>query len=288
LKYSEEGQLVFTELKSEMHTHTEAELLSEAKGQLYPVKVNFDIEQFDPIMGISMMFDKQNHKMQLNQGLSGGADAIAWGRFEDTIESSGWSQLYMHSNPDTALSADVKMYAAGFVEGLLTCTRISQFYSNQHALLLRQERAQHALMSIKKLLENEVGFVKLKSNIETHLLAEEPKGAYDRHVRHQLFQLWGLADGYNFAANHFKVHTLSLVDFLLLNSDAELPTLMEAYNPISAADRAAAQAPPPVFLESGSSSMRTNAFTAANARASMRARETENRALLRDALSSGG
>jgi len=78
--------------------------LSEAKGQLYPVKVNFDIEQFDPIQGISMMFDKQNHKMQLNQGLSGGADAIAWGRFEDTIESSGWSQLYVHSNPDTALS----------------------------------------------------------------------------------------------------------------------------------------------------------------------------------------
>lgn len=30
--------------------------------------MNFDIEQFDPIMGISMMFDKQNHKMQLNQG----------------------------------------------------------------------------------------------------------------------------------------------------------------------------------------------------------------------------
>lgn len=128
MERSDEGQLVFTELKMETHAHTETELLSEAKGQLYPVKVNFDIEQFDPIMGISMMFDKQNHKMQLNQGLSGGADAIAWGRFEDIIESSGWSQLYLHSNPDTALSADVKMYAAGFVEGLLTCTRISQFY----------------------------------------------------------------------------------------------------------------------------------------------------------------
>jgi hypothetical protein len=92
-------------------------------------------------------------------------------------------------------------------------------------------------MSIKKLLENEVGFVKLQSNIEQHLMAESPKDKYWQHVRYQLFQLWGLADGYNFAANHFKVHTLSLVDFFLLNSDAELPELMEAYNPLAVADR---------------------------------------------------
>ena len=36
----DEGQLVFTELKMETHAHTETELLSEAKGQLYPVKVS--------------------------------------------------------------------------------------------------------------------------------------------------------------------------------------------------------------------------------------------------------
>jgi len=162
------------------------------------VKINFDIEQFEPALGISMMFDKHNHKMQLNQGLSGGADAIAWGNFQDDIKDSGWSQLYVHTNPGTSLSNDVKMYAAGFVEGLLTCARISQFYANNHILLLKDESTHHALMNIKTLLENEIGFVKFKGNIVPHIMAEEPADAYWKHIRYQLFQLWGLNDGYNF------------------------------------------------------------------------------------------
>ena len=31
---------------------------------------------------------------------------------------------------------------------------------------------------------------------------------YDRHARFLLFQLWGLTDGYNYAASHFKVSML--------------------------------------------------------------------------------
>jgi len=39
---------------------------------------------------------------------------------------------------------------------------------------------------------------------------------------------------------------------LLINSDGELPELMEAYNPLAVMDRAQAQSPPLVFAESGS------------------------------------
>merc|ERR1719399_2519673 len=58
-----------------------------------------------------------------------------------------------------------------------------------------------------------------------------------------------MMDGYNYAAKHFKVHTLSLVDFFLLNSMGEAGTMMDAYRPQTISDRAKAQSPPLVFLQ---------------------------------------
>merc|ERR1719146_291806 len=99
------------------------------------------------------------------------------------------------------------------------------------------------------MMQNEIGFVKMKSNIVPHIMTEEPAESYWKHIRYLLFQMWGIADGYNFAATHFNVHTLGLEDLVLINSGGELPDLMQAYTPMAISGRIAAQSPPGVFLQ---------------------------------------
>eukprot|EP00397_Hematodinium_sp_SG-2012_P020664 GEMP01021305.1.p1 GENE.GEMP01021305.1~~GEMP01021305.1.p1 ORF type:complete len:654 (+),score=169.78 GEMP01021305.1:147-2108(+) len=234
-------RLVFSEIRSETHAMS-------GHAPLYPVNVNLDIEAFESSVGVSMMFDKQAHAMRLDEGLAT-ADGLAWGHYVDQIANTGWSELYINTAANAAASNDVLTYAAGYVEGILTCVRLSQFYANNHVLLINDEMSHHSLMQIKKMLQNEVVFLKAKSNIVPHLMSEEPKDPYWKHTRYLLFQLWGLLDGYNFAAAHFNVHTLTLVDMLLLNSNAEIQDLMEAYAPLALSDRIQAQSTPMVFLQ---------------------------------------
>jgi len=231
-----EDRLVFSEIKSETR---------KVKGHspLYPVKVNLDIEALDSAQGVSMLFDRQAHSMLLQEGLLRGS-AMAWGHYVDEIDKHGWSELYVDTSDSKSLSNDVTMYAAGYIEGILTCIRMSQFYANNHILLIKDEVTHHALGSLKTLFQDEINYLKAKSNILPHLLAREPDDAYWKQARYLLFQLWGLLDGYNYAAAHFKVHTLSLLDMILLNSNAEIQDMMEAYAPLALSDRTQAQMPP--------------------------------------------
>merc|ERR1719456_2054940 len=135
----------------------------------------------------------------------------------------------MVQTPSSAVTNDVKMFAAGFVEGILTCIRLSQYFHNTHKLMLIDEKEHNSLMNIKQMVENEVTQMKTMANMVAHIQSEEPADPYWKHSRYVLWQLWGLTDGYNFAAEHFGTHTLSLVDMVILNSGGELPELMEAF-----------------------------------------------------------
>jgi len=239
-------------LHAEQHAILERMLSHESSkagtNKLYDVKVNIDIESFDAKAGITMYFDKVHHNMRLDVG-QGPKDGLAWGSYLEEVDTTGWGELYISGSTLTSVSNDAKMYAAGFVEGLLTCVRISQYYANTHQLLILAERSHHSLLAIRQQLEAQVGYVKANVNLVAHIWPEEPLDIKWRHSRYLLFQLWGMMDGYNQAARHFKVHTLSLVDFFLMNSMGEAQTLMEAYRPATVSDRAKASSPPLVFLQ---------------------------------------
>ena len=47
-------------------------------------------------------------------------------------------------------------------------------------------------------------YVKANVNLVEHIWTEEPSDLRWRHARFLLFQLWGMMDGYNYAAKHFK------------------------------------------------------------------------------------
>jgi len=217
-------------------------------GALYEVTLNIDIEAMNAPAGVTMYFEKRAHALRLDAGL-GSKEGIAWGFYTDNIASSGWSELRVFGSSLNTVTNDVKMYSAGYVEGLLTCVRISQYYANVHSLLMAAEASHHALLQIRSQLEAQVGFMKANINLVEHIWPEEPTDIKWKHGRYLLFQLWGMMDGYNVAARHFKVHELSLVDFFLLNSMGEMTTLMEAYEPQKVSDRAKASSPPLVFLQ---------------------------------------
>merc|ERR1719428_2411724 len=128
----------------------------------------------------------------------------------DNIATTGWSELYMFTTNSESVASDVKMYAAGWVEGALTAVRLSQYHANYHVQLLRSEKTWHALDAIKKELLGHCGFLHVKANLVPHLMSEEPASSYWKHARYMTFQMWGLKEGYNYVAKHFNVHKLQM------------------------------------------------------------------------------
>mmetsp|Transcript_41880 Transcript_41880/g.66527 ORF Transcript_41880/g.66527 Transcript_41880/m.66527 type:complete len:658 (+) Transcript_41880:72-2045(+) len=250
LTWDDRGRLVFTQVQSE--TRRSKATAKVGLTELYSVNVNLDIESMESKNGVTMMFDKTAHVMRLDTGISP-VDGIAWGSYDDTITTNGWSSLWVDTTGNTDVSNDVRMYAAGYIEGIITCVRLSEYYYNFHKLVLRSELTKHAMQNLKALFTNQLGFMKMKAKLVPHIMAEEPDEPYWKHARYSLFQLWGITDGYNYAANHFGTTKLALEDILILNMGGELPTMMEAYTPKAAQDRAAAVAMEQLsFLQRGS------------------------------------
>ncbi|CAD7925332.1 unnamed protein product [Amoebophrya sp. A25] len=205
---------------------------------LFPIKLNFDVEQL-PIV-VSMVYDADDRALRLDSGGAAGVEGgpIAAASFTDSIEYLGWAHLNVTLGDDSlSVDDDVKMYSAGYAEGILTSVRISEFFANHHKLLIQNEKSNHALMNIKNVVAAEVAGVKENSVFEEHVMPEEPNDPYWRQIRFMLFQLWGMLDGYNYMANHYVIHKLTMLDLLILNSFAELPQMMNAFSPRAVADR---------------------------------------------------
>mmetsp|Transcript_69321 Transcript_69321/g.129489 ORF Transcript_69321/g.129489 Transcript_69321/m.129489 type:complete len:601 (+) Transcript_69321:141-1943(+) len=207
---------------------------------LYEVEVNIDIEEMSTTVGLTMHFDKKGHQLRLDAGIAK-AEGLAWGRFDDKIESTGWAELYMEGSAREDVPNDPKMYAAGYLEGLLTCVRISQFYANQYDMLLQKEESLSSISTIRDIFQQQIRYMKEKVQLSPHGMAEAPEDPYWKHVRFVFLQMWGVCDGYNYAAGHFNVHKLTLEDMLLMNSGNELQTLLQAYSATAVSARMGSQ-----------------------------------------------
>ena len=72
----------------------------------------------------SVLYDGANYTF--HRGIVNSSQAVATGRFVDGLNVTGWGELWLsttQSFPD-----DVQMYAAGFLEGALTFSRIEEMY----------------------------------------------------------------------------------------------------------------------------------------------------------------
>merc|ERR1719379_1384087 len=169
------------------------------------------------------------------------ANGIAWASMVDGLDESGWIQLYVHATSSPSVTNDVRIYAAGFLEGLITGFRISQFYTNAHAVLLKDAAAGGALTNVKRMFHNEVEYMKKMANFHAGVLSQPPLDPYWAHGRWLLFQVWGIRDGFNWIAMNRGVLGLTMVDMWVLNANAVLPELLEAFTPAMMAQRRAYQ-----------------------------------------------
>jgi len=240
-------------LKSGSRMGLTAENLARAEAQmkngpLFAVAVNFDWKKADPAFGVTISMDTDSGSLKMTAGISTTNKDVAWGYMKDELSKNGWIKLYIQTTDSETVTNDVRMYAAGFIEGMLTAVRISQFYSNFYQTIMRDEGNAHALNIIRKVFEDELEYVKTNANFHPGVISVEPGDPYWKHMRYQFVQLWAIKDGYNFVALGKGVRTLDLIDFLVINSHAELPELMQAYAPDAIKKRREFQAAP-VFLQ---------------------------------------
>eukprot|EP00931_Biecheleriopsis_adriatica_P105978 TRINITY_DN80495_c0_g1_i1.p1 TRINITY_DN80495_c0_g1~~TRINITY_DN80495_c0_g1_i1.p1 ORF type:complete len:662 (-),score=161.32 TRINITY_DN80495_c0_g1_i1:24-1721(-) len=194
-----------------------------------------------------MVFDKGSQALRVNNGMVPGG-GVAWGKFSDNIEKSGWSELHLMTTDDENTANDVKTYAAGYMEGLMTSVRISEFYANSQKLLLRKDKSANALSAIREFFNKQLTFARSMTNMEHYIFSQEPEDPYWKHVRYTFFQMWGVLDGYNAAALRFGGDTLELEDIVFMNAGGELPQLMEAFASDARVHRAA-RTQAPSFLQ---------------------------------------
>jgi len=224
-----------------------AEALAHANmknGPLFPVNVKFDWAKSDPEYGCTISMDTDTGTLEMKAGISTSQTDIAWGYMKEDLAKDGWIKLYLQTSDTDRATNDVRMYSAGFIEGMLTAVRISQFYSNFYQTIIKDEDNSKALQLIRKVFEDELEFVKTNANFHPGVISVEPMDPYWKHMRYQFIQLWGLKDGFNFVAMAKGVRCLDMIDFLVINSHGELPELMQAYSPGAVEKRQAFQARP--------------------------------------------
>lgn len=212
-----------------------------SKAALFPVEVTYSPEHHSSWEGATLSIDRSTQQLKATPGISP-ESAIAWARFTDELSTTGWTELTVETSESSRVSNSMKMYGAGFVEGLLTATRMSQFYSNFWQLLAKDAETSAALVNVQNMMYKELEYVKNMSGLYRGPASDEPDDAYWKHVRYLFLQLWGIKDGYNAVALRKARNTLDLLDVVLINSHAELPELMEAYTPKALESRRSFQA----------------------------------------------
>mmetsp|Transcript_93569 Transcript_93569/g.171695 ORF Transcript_93569/g.171695 Transcript_93569/m.171695 type:complete len:716 (+) Transcript_93569:76-2223(+) len=216
-----------------------AEAVAEAhakNGPLYGITVKYDWQNHDASHGVSISTDKDTHSLKMIAGHDP-EGSIATGLVEDKLDKTGWIELYLRTTDTPGVPNDVKMYTAGFIEGMLTAVRMSQFYTNFYQTMMKDEATAQALTNIRKMFLDELDFVMKNSNIHSGATSVEPMDPLWQHARYIYVQLWGIKDGYNYVAVAKGVRTLDMVDMLVINSHGELPELLEAYTPAALLNR---------------------------------------------------
>lgn len=203
--------------------------------RLLETKLAFDLQELSPTQGLTLIFDKDRQVLRVDKGVHT-ASALAWATFNDSIKETGWSSLHVETPQEQFATNDVTMYAAGIAEGLLTSSRLSEYYSNFQALLLQTASTQDqatALNTARQALTSDFSF--LQDTVlgvgDQRKFAVDKEDVYWKQARYLLYQLWGLNDGYNLAAAAFNQPALEFEDFLLLNAGGQLRQLVEAMTP---------------------------------------------------------
>ncbi|XP_053393318.1 phospholipase-B 81-like [Mercenaria mercenaria] len=156
--------------------------------------------------------------------------ATAYGVYNDTLAETGWGILNITAGRGSKKAENTDlMFAAGYLEGILTQKRIFQHFQNLNdyfkTKLGNNTEAEKAVKAF--FLDQDIYMRKMiKNNV--------PDSPYWRHMAYILSQYDGLVKGYgDIAPDDMK---LSLYAFQVLNGNGDMLDLINAVNPKSIPD----------------------------------------------------
>jgi len=158
---------------------------------------------------------------------------VAAAKYDNTVERTGWAYLSVAASEEQRISRELKMYAAGFLEGFMSAKSIRDFQHNAGILMQHDEEKHHALETIRDMFNSSVSNICNKSGMSAAaalLDRTAPEDPWWRQARYAVLQAWGTLDAYNRQVGTVKGKAMSMVDLLVLNSDGETPELEMAYD----------------------------------------------------------
>lgn len=217
---------------------------------MYEILVGFPWQEHDWKDGATVVVDSSARKLRLEPGLSPDT-GVVWGLVRDNLATTGWIELQLEASSMESYSNDLRAYCAGFLEGLMTSARLSQFYMNLYGVAIKDEATSAAYKNVRLTFKGVIEHVTRNTNLRNGQITGAPLDPYWVHQRINYVQMWGIKEGYNFAALAKGLRQLDMTDMFVINSHAELPEMMQAYTPEAAEHRQQWQAHQLTFLQQG-------------------------------------
>jgi len=177
--------------------------------------------------------DLEANAFHLEPTATGGRLPVAWARYNNSVQQTGWGFLEVGASEDSQFSDDLKMYAAGYLEGFLSAKQIRDFKHNADIGLEGSEQNHHGMENIHDLFGAELSQLRNNSGMVGGAFLSKDNAPADnwwRHARYALLQTWGVMDAYNRQADSVGGKPMSMVDMIVLSSDGETPELEAAYD----------------------------------------------------------
>lgn len=167
----------------------------------------------------------QNAKCSYKFNVLDVESATAYGVYNDTLEETGWGILNISAGRGSKLAENTDlMFAAGYLEAVLTQKRIYQHFENVNDYFeSRFGNNTEARKAVKNFFMDQDLYMRdmIKNNV--------PGCPYWRHVAYILSQFDGLVKGYqDIAPDDMK---LDIYAFQMLNGNGDLLDLISAVNP---------------------------------------------------------
>lgn len=172
---------------------------------------------FSNITNSLRFYNSSNPKIQKDEKI------IAQAHYNASLDQIGWSKLYIQTNPE--VDESILSYSAGYLEGVLTCRQILNFYNNLYNIHINEEE-----IYLKKVLNffSEIqDYINNKTSKDyiSSLKTQKEKEYWSR-VSIIQSQTNGLMDGYNEIMIN---NPLNLAQFYFINADGEIPELISVF-----------------------------------------------------------
>ena len=151
------------------------------------------------------------------------ADSIAWGSVDtDSSMVTGWAYFDVEVARGGSVPDENKAYAAGFAEGFLTASMISNYWPSSQS-------SSFNLTSSEPVPEPVAQFIHANLQWMREGVEKNPRSPYWRRVQLVLAQLEGMVEGYKAAATK-DMFKLGIVEFMTFQMNGDLEAVNARLN----------------------------------------------------------